>query len=98
MSWILDWDWPAAERRLRQAIALDPGAVNAHRTLGHLLSQMGRAGEAQAAMTRARELDPLDLLSHALSSQVAFQGSDGTRRSDMPGRPSFSTPRSGLAT
>ena len=78
VSWILDWDWPAAERRLRQAIALDPGAVNAHRSLGHLLSQMGRAGEAQAAMTRARELDPLDLLSHALSSQVAFQGRDGT--------------------
>jgi len=78
VSWILDWDWPAAERRLRQAIALDPGAVNAHRTLGHLLSQMGRAGEAQAAMTRALELDPLDLLSHALSSQVAFQGRDGT--------------------
>ena len=78
VSWILDWDWPAAERRLRQAIALDPGAVNAHRALGHLLSQMGRAGEAQAAMTRARELDPLDLLSHALSSQLAFQGRDGT--------------------
>ena len=28
-------------------------------------------------MTRARELDPLDVLSHALSSQVAFQGRDG---------------------
>ena len=78
VNWILDWDWPAAERRLRQAIALDPGAVDAHRALGHLLSQMGRAGEAEAAMTRARELDPLDLLSHALSSQVAFQGRDGT--------------------
>ena len=47
VSWILDWDWPAAERRLRQAIALDPGAVDAHRRSGHLLSQMGRASEKQ---------------------------------------------------
>jgi TolB-like protein/DNA-binding winged helix-turn-helix (wHTH) protein len=76
-NWVLDWDWPAAERRLRQAITLEPGSVQAHRALGHLLSQAGRASDAEAAMTRARELDPLDVLSHAISSQVAFQGRDG---------------------
>jgi TolB-like protein/DNA-binding winged helix-turn-helix (wHTH) protein len=77
VSWILDWDWPAAERRLQQAITLEPGSVGAHRLLGHVLSQAGRAAEADDAMARTRELDPLDVLSHALSSQVAFQGRDG---------------------
>ena len=42
------------------------------------LSQAGRAPEAGDAMARARELDPLDPLSQALSSQVAFQGRDGS--------------------
>jgi TolB-like protein/DNA-binding winged helix-turn-helix (wHTH) protein/Flp pilus assembly protein TadD len=75
-NWVLDWDWPAAERRLRRAVALDPGAAVFHRTLGHILSQMGRAGEAEAEMARAHDLDPLDPLTHALWSQVAFQGRD----------------------
>jgi tetratricopeptide (TPR) repeat protein len=34
---------------------------------------MGRHDEARAAMQRAREIDPLDPMHHALSSQVAFQ-------------------------
>ena len=76
VSWLFDWDWPAAERRLRRAIALDPGAAGFHRSLGHVLSQMGRAGEADAEMVRANDLDPLDPLSHALWSQVAFQRRD----------------------
>jgi TolB-like protein/DNA-binding winged helix-turn-helix (wHTH) protein/Flp pilus assembly protein TadD len=75
-NWVLDWDWPGAERRLRRAIALDPGAATFHRTLGHVLSQMGRTGEAEAEMTRAHDLDALDPLTHALWSQVAFQGRD----------------------
>jgi TolB-like protein len=76
VNWVLDWDWPAAERRLRRAGALDPGAAVFHRTLGHILSQMGRAGEAEAEMVRAHDLEPLDPLTPALWSQVAFQGRD----------------------
>jgi TolB-like protein/DNA-binding winged helix-turn-helix (wHTH) protein len=76
VNWVLDWDWPAAERRLRRALALDPGTAAWHRTLGHVVSQMGRAGEAEAEMARARDLDALDPLTHALWSQVAFQGRD----------------------
>jgi tetratricopeptide (TPR) repeat protein len=48
----------------------------AHRYLGHLLSQMGRHEEARVAMQRARDLEPLEPLHHALSSQVAFQARD----------------------
>jgi TolB-like protein/DNA-binding winged helix-turn-helix (wHTH) protein/cytochrome c-type biogenesis protein CcmH/NrfG len=72
----LDWDWPGAETALRRAIALDPGYHPAYRMLGHVLSQTGRQGEAAAIMGRARELDPLFAMTHALSSQVALQARD----------------------
>ncbi|MEP6917743.1 MAG: hypothetical protein ABJC89_18990 [Acidobacteriota bacterium] len=58
----------------RRAIELDRSDPDAVRVLGHMLSQSGQQGEAEAAMQRARELDPLDPMTHALSSQVAFQG------------------------
>lgn len=44
--------------------------------LGHSLSQMGRHSEAAPLTRRARELDPLNAMTHALSSQVAFQARD----------------------
>jgi Flp pilus assembly protein TadD len=75
---MLEWDWSSAESVLRKAIALDPAYAPSHRTLGHALSQMGRHGEALAAMRRARELEPHSPLAHALSSQVALQSRDYT--------------------
>ena len=72
-NWLLDWDWTAAETALRLAIRLDPSNGTAYRMLGHVLSQSGRHSEADAAMRRLRELEPLEPISHALSSQVAFQ-------------------------
>ena len=73
VAWLLDWDWPAAERAFRQSIQIDPDSGIAWRMLGHALSQSGKSVEAEAAMRRARELDPLDPTVLALSSQVAFQ-------------------------
>ena len=72
-DWLLAWDWTRAEAELREAVRLDPSNTDALRVLGHALSQMGRHAEAEAAMRRGRELDPLDALHHALSAQVAFQ-------------------------
>ena len=72
----LDWEWPAAEAALRQAIALDPGYAFSYILLGNLLSLRGAHDEGQAAMRRARELDPLSATNHAISSQVAFQARD----------------------
>ncbi len=76
VNWLLGWDWPAAEKALRVAITLDSSNAEAFRTLGHVLSQAGRRSEAEPAMRRARELDPLTAQVHALSSQVALQGRD----------------------
>ncbi len=73
LNWVLDWDWRAAEAAFRLAIGLDPSNASAHRSLGHALSQSGQHGEAESAMRRTRELEPLEPLTYALSAQVAFQ-------------------------
>jgi TolB-like protein/DNA-binding winged helix-turn-helix (wHTH) protein/Flp pilus assembly protein TadD len=73
LDWLLEWDWPAAEREFRRAVDLDPRYPWALMSLGHLLSQSGRHSEALAAMRRTRELDPQNAMTYAISSQVAFQ-------------------------
>jgi TolB-like protein/Tfp pilus assembly protein PilF len=72
----LDWDRPAAEIAFRDVIKLDRSYGPAHRTLGIVLSLMGRHDAAQSAMRCARELDPLDFVHQALSAQVAFFARD----------------------
>jgi TolB-like protein/Flp pilus assembly protein TadD len=72
----LDWDWPAAVAAFEKAIALDPNYSVAHRFLGIVLSHLERPEEARPAIRRARELDPLYAVNHALSSQVAFAARD----------------------
>ena len=73
VNWLLDWDWRAAETAFRLAIRLDPSNAAAYRSLGHALSQSGQHTEAESAMRRMRELDPLEPQTYALSAQVAFQ-------------------------
>ncbi len=76
VKFFLDWDWVAAEMAFRKAVALDPSYCLAHRTLGIALSHMRRYEEAQSAVRRARELEPLQAVHHALSAQVAFNARD----------------------
>ena len=44
--------------------------------LGHVLSQTLRHNDAIAELRRARELDPLNAMTHAVSAVVAFQARD----------------------
>ena len=53
-----DRDWESAERELRTAIELKPGAQVAHRWFAFSLSAMGRHYEAFYEMERAREISP----------------------------------------
>ena len=76
VSWLLDWDWAAAEKAFRLAVRLDPSNAAQHRTLGHALSQSGQQLEAEIEMRRARELEPLEAMNFALSSQASFQARD----------------------
>jgi DNA-binding winged helix-turn-helix (wHTH) protein/tetratricopeptide (TPR) repeat protein len=71
-----DWDWASAETAFRNASAIDPSYPFVHRMLGILLAHMGRHDEAKTAIRRARELDPLVAVEHALSAQVAFVAKD----------------------
>ncbi len=57
-----DWNWAAAGKEFRRAIALNPGYAAAHHWYAGLLSSMGRHDEALAEIKRAQELDPLSLI------------------------------------
>jgi TolB-like protein/Flp pilus assembly protein TadD len=78
VQWLFEWDWPRAESAFKRAITLDSSHVTAHRTLGHVLSQMGAHREAEQVMAHTRSLEPLSPMSHALSAQIAFQARDNT--------------------
>jgi tetratricopeptide (TPR) repeat protein len=54
-----DWDWAAAERRLRRALALDPGSASAHIEMSDLMLVRGRSADALAAAQAAEGLDPV---------------------------------------
>ena len=53
------WDFDAAEKQYRMAIALEPRYATAHQWYGELLYQTGRVDSAVAEIRRAAELDPL---------------------------------------
>lgn len=73
------WNWAAAEASLRRAVDLDPNNANAHRWLGHVLSNGGQHSEALSEVARARELDPFGPMQYMLSSQFAYQALDFAR-------------------
>jgi TolB-like protein/Tfp pilus assembly protein PilF len=73
----LDWDWVETETAYRKAIAIDQNYSLVYRLLGIALAHAGhREEEARQAMDRARALDPLQAMHHALSAQVAFLARD----------------------
>src|SRR5205085_1054262 len=70
-SWY-DWDWPGAEREAKRAIALNPNSADAHRAYALLLSTLGRHQEAINEGARARELEPLVLITRTLESLFLY--------------------------
>ncbi len=60
-----DWDWVGAEREARRAISLNPNSGFSHLAYMLLLSNLGRHQEAMAEGARARELDPVSLLTNS---------------------------------
>jgi TolB-like protein/DNA-binding winged helix-turn-helix (wHTH) protein len=55
-----DWDWPASEKELLQAIELEPSSAAAREAWATYLAVMGRFDEAIQEHERAQELDPAD--------------------------------------
>jgi len=54
-----DWDWPAAEKSFKQAIALEPDLASAHFWYSSLLRTTRRFDEAIKESERAKQLEPL---------------------------------------
>jgi tetratricopeptide (TPR) repeat protein len=67
-----EWDWSGAEEECKHAVQLNPNSPDAHYTYAHLLSNIGRHGEALAEMKRARALDPINLRINALESLFLY--------------------------
>jgi Tfp pilus assembly protein PilF len=53
-----DWNWDAAEREWRRALALNPNNASAHAYFAHFLAIVGRVDEAVEHAERSIELDP----------------------------------------
>jgi TolB-like protein/DNA-binding winged helix-turn-helix (wHTH) protein/Flp pilus assembly protein TadD len=58
LTWQFDWDWDAADREFKRAIALAPSYSCAHEDRALYLSFIGRRADALAEMAKSNELDP----------------------------------------
>jgi TolB-like protein/DNA-binding SARP family transcriptional activator/tetratricopeptide (TPR) repeat protein len=67
-----DWDWKTAEREFDRALELNPSYSTGHQWRGNYLVARGRFDEAEAAMRRAQEIDPLSLIASAALGWAQF--------------------------
>jgi eukaryotic-like serine/threonine-protein kinase len=73
ISLYYDWDWPATERELSRASALDPQYAPAHLFRSWYSIITGRVADAIPEMQRARELDPLSgIINTRLGSMLYY--------------------------
>jgi TolB-like protein/Tfp pilus assembly protein PilF len=67
-----DWDWPAAERAHLRAIELNRNYAPAFHWYGLDLAQVGRLHEAQEALLRAQDLDPVGVAIRAHYGRLLY--------------------------
>ena len=67
-----DWEWAAAEREYKLAIALAPGYATGHQWYGQLLGNLGRHELAIEEARLAETLDPLSLILTTSLAEVLF--------------------------
>jgi len=65
-----DWDFAAAERSFRAAIALSPNYAIAHQWYAELLSYVGRLDDALNEIRKAQELDPLSTIINVTAGHI----------------------------
>jgi len=73
VSYMYDWDWPAAGKHFEQALTLNPAYSRAHTFYPFYLSSLGRSEEALAVAKRSLDLDPASpAVNHSLAVQFYF--------------------------
>jgi DNA-binding winged helix-turn-helix (wHTH) protein/TolB-like protein/Flp pilus assembly protein TadD len=69
---VYDRDAAGAEREYKRAIELNPNYPTAHQWYAEYLTAQGRFDEAAAEIRRARELDPLSLITNSVEGFVSY--------------------------
>jgi len=77
-----DWNWVAAEKEYRRAIALSPSYATAHHWYARLLTRLGRHDGAIAEISRAQELDPLSPIINTAAANVYYYAGQYDRAID----------------
>lgn len=67
------WDFPAADREFRLALALRPGYATGHQFYAYWLTAMGRMSDAIAERKKAVELDPASPLMASALGEAYYQ-------------------------
>jgi TolB-like protein/Tfp pilus assembly protein PilF len=79
ITWVYDYDWEAAERGFRRALALSPSYATAHQWHASFCEHQGRISEALTKAERARERDPLSLQVNTALAYVLHYARDYDR-------------------
>src|SRR5713226_5176906 len=75
IHWSYEYDWAAAEREDRRALALGPGDADAHFFYGGTLMFQGRFDEAEREFKLAQQLDPLSPIRYfPFAAMLNFRG------------------------
>lgn len=77
-----EWDWEGAEAAFRRSTELKPGYPDAHQRYGMLLVARARFAEAADELERARELDPLSLITKTISGYPFYYARDFGRAAE----------------
>ncbi|HTH37458.1 MAG TPA: protein kinase, partial [Pyrinomonadaceae bacterium] len=68
-----DWNWPEAERLVRQALELNPNLAFAYECYSNLLTTQGKFDDAVAEIKCAEELDPMSPRAMLMTSWTLYQ-------------------------
>jgi serine/threonine-protein kinase len=69
IDFLYEWDWNAAENKLKRGLELSPNNSDSHLAYAHFLSCVGRHEEAIAEVRVARNLSPTTLILRTMESQ-----------------------------
>jgi adenylate cyclase len=97
-----DWDWEEAEKRFKEAIALNPSLIEGYTWYARFLSSMGRFEEALSIMGRGYELDPLSPFTTVRFGLIHWMAGDDRKarelwKKTLESHPNFARAYSGLA-